>query len=559
MTATRRCAVYTRKSTDEGLEQDFNSLDAQREACEAYIKSQRHEGWRLLPEQYDDGGYSGGTMARPALARLMEAVKAGRVDIIVVYKVDRLTRSLSDFAKMVEVFDASGVSFVSVTQQFNTTTSMGRLTLNVLLSFAQFEREVTAERIRDKIAASKRKGMWMGGVVPLGYDVVDRKLIVNEAEAETVRTVFQLYLKLANTRLVKREADRLGLRTKARRPNNGQREGGIPFTRGHINKLLKNRIYVGEIVHREVSYPGEHEAIVDQGTWQAVQEQLGRNAVVHRGSTNATDPSLLAGLIFDQDRRRMLPSHANKAGRRYRYYVSKRPDDAPDDDPVLRIPARAIEEAVLQRVANFLRDKPRLVDVFGSVQTQLPRMMSAAAVLADRLLASGPVERRGILLDLLRMIEVHRDRVRVVIRISALGKTLGGDLESDGSLADDDLQLDFAMQLKRAGMAMKLVVNGDRDSPRDPDPNLVAAVVQGWSLFAKLRRGEARSVRHLAELHDVDRGDASRLVALAFLAPDIVEAILDGRQPAGLTAARLLRIPDLPVSWAAQRRILGFV
>ena len=280
------------------------------------------EGWRLIGTRYDDGAYSGGTLDRPALQRLLADIDTGKVDTVVVYKVDRLTRSLADFARIVELFDANDVSFVSITQQFNTTTSMGRLTLNMLLSFAQFEREVTGERIRDKIAASKRKGMWMGGVVPLGYDVIDRKLVINEAEAETVRTLFRLYQQHASVRAVKEEADCRGLRAKLRRPNNGRRHGGAPFTRGHIYKLLSNPIYVGEIVHKGERNAGQHEAIIDRETWDAVHEQLVRNAVVRQRHSNAKAPSLLAGLIFDQAGDRMVPSHASKAGRRYRYYVS---------------------------------------------------------------------------------------------------------------------------------------------------------------------------------------------------------------------------------------------
>ena len=343
MSRRLRCAIYTRKSTEDGLDQDFNSLDAQREACEAYIASQAGEGWRLIKTRYDDGAYSGGTMERPALRRLLADIDAGKVDTVVVYKVDRLTRSLADFARIVELFDANDVSFVSITQQFNTTTSMGRLTLNMLLSFAQFEREVTGERIRDKIAASKRKGMWMGGVVPLGYDVFDRKLIVNETEAETVRTLFRLYRQHANVRLVKEEADRRGLRTKLRRPNNGRRNGGEPFTRGHIYKLLANPIYVGEIVHKGERHGGEHEAIIDRETWDAVQKQLKRNAVVRHINSNAKAPSLLAGMLFDEDGIRMVTSHASKAGRRYRYYVSKpATGKSPDADTGWRLPAPMI-------------------------------------------------------------------------------------------------------------------------------------------------------------------------------------------------------------------------
>ena len=321
MTLRRRCAIYTRKSTEEGLEQSFNSLHAQREACEAFIRSQKHEGWACLPEAYDDGGISGATMERPALQRLLSGIQDAKIDVVVVYKVDRLTRSLADFAKIVEIFDAQGVSFVSVTQQFNTTTSMGRLTLNVLLSFAQFEREVTGERIRDKIAASKKKGMWMGGFVPLGFDVKDRDLVVNGAEAETVRALFRLYRELGTVRRLKEEADRLGLTTKQRTQSSGPATGGRPFTRGHLYQLLSNPIYVGEVVHKGVSYPGRHDALVARELFDAVQRQLAGNASLRRSATNAKAPSLLTGLAHDEAGDLLSPTHANKKGRRYRYYV----------------------------------------------------------------------------------------------------------------------------------------------------------------------------------------------------------------------------------------------
>ena len=280
----RRCAIYTRKSTDEGLDQSFNSLDAQREACESFVKSQAGSGWVAIKTAYDDGGYSGGSMDRPGLRALMRDIEAGKVHIVVTYKVDRLTRALPDFARMIELFDRHSVSFVSVTQQFNTTTSMGRLTLNVLLSFAQFEREVTAERIRDKIAASKKRGMWMGGVVPLGYDAVDKKLVINTEEAATVRTLYQLYQAQRNVVRVEQEALRRGLRTKARAPNNGKRSGGAPLTRGHIYKILSNPLYIGEVTHKGSRYSGEHRPIVERETWEAVQSQLEENAVNRQGS-----------------------------------------------------------------------------------------------------------------------------------------------------------------------------------------------------------------------------------------------------------------------------------
>jgi site-specific DNA recombinase len=318
-----RCAIYTRKSSEEGLEQNFNSLDAQREACEAFIVSQKREGWLAIPELYDDGGFSGATIQRPAFQRLLSDVAAGQVDVVVVYKVDRLTRSLSDFAKIVETFDKHSVSFVSVTQQFNTTSSMGRLTLNILLSFAQFEREVTGERIRDKIAASKKKGLWMGGQPPLGYDVKDRKLIINEAEAKTVQSIFKRYVELKSVRLLKAELDDLGVVSKIRKASDGSRYGGKLLARGALYLMLQNRIYRGEIVHKSKSFPGEHGALIERALWDKVQAILVENRVDRDNGGTGHEPSLLAGIVFDKLGNRMSPTHANKRGVRYRYYVSR--------------------------------------------------------------------------------------------------------------------------------------------------------------------------------------------------------------------------------------------
>lgn len=314
-----RCAIYTRKSSEEGLEQSFNSLDAQREACRAFIHSQKHEGWQALRTYYDDGGYSGATTDRPSLQRLMDDIQAKKVDSVVVYKVDRLTRSLADFAKLVEIFDRHQVSFVSVTQQFNTTTSMGRLTLNVLLSFAQFEREVTGERIRDKIAASKRKGMWMGGTVPLGYDVQGRKLIVNNSEAECVRGIFKRYVQLGCVSKLKTHLENDGVKSKQRISQAGRQTGGVTYSRGALYRILQNRIYLGEIEHRGQIYPGEHKAIVPRELWERVEARLQSNNRTHKNGSRAATPSLLVGLIFDQQGNRFTPAHAVKNGKRYRY------------------------------------------------------------------------------------------------------------------------------------------------------------------------------------------------------------------------------------------------
>src|SRR5688572_4619338 len=292
-----RCAIYTRKSTEEGLEQDFNSLDAQREACAAFIQSQKHEGWVVLPTLYDDGGYSGGTMERPALQRLLADIEAGRIDVVVVYKVDRLTRALSDFAKLVEIFDRRGVSFVSITQQFNTTTSMGRLTLNILLSFAQFERELIGERVRDKIAASRKKGIWMGGTVPLGYDVKDRKLVVNKAEARTVVDIYRRYLRLESVRNLKAELDAAGIRSKHRIRPDGTECGNQSFSLGALYLVLQNRTYRGEATHKGNAYPGEHEAIIDKPLWDEIQATLAANRVERTTRSNSKAGSLLVGLL----------------------------------------------------------------------------------------------------------------------------------------------------------------------------------------------------------------------------------------------------------------------
>src|SRR5437016_7075695 len=320
---TLRCAVYTRKSSEEGLEQAFNSLHAQREACEAFIRSQRHEGWTCLTQGYDDGGLSGAAMDRPALQQLLADIQAGKIDVVVCYKVDRLTRSLADFAKIVEIFHAKGVSFVSVTQQFNTTTSMGRLTLNVLLSFAQFEREVTGERIRDKIAASKQKGMWMGGMPPLGYQCRDHKLIVIPDEAETVRHIFRRYAALGSVRLLQQELANARIGSKSWLSSSGRSWGGKPLARGALYHMLRNPIYRGRIVHKDQHYPGEHEPIIDEPLWDEVQSKLAGNAVERRRGEAATNPSLLAGLLYDGQGHRLTPSHAVKNGMRYRYYVSQ--------------------------------------------------------------------------------------------------------------------------------------------------------------------------------------------------------------------------------------------
>ncbi|MDB5651141.1 MAG: recombinase family protein, partial [Hyphomicrobiales bacterium] len=345
---TFRCAIYTRVSTDDGLDQDFNSLDAQREAAEAYVKSQANEGWRLIRESFDDGGFSGGSMARPALQRLLEVIRSGHVDTIVVYKVDRLTRSLADFAKLVELFEEHNVTFISVTQSFNTTTSMGRLTLNMLLSFAQFEREVTSERIRDKIAATKKRGIWVGGVIPLGYRVQKRKLLIDAAEAGIIRLIFERYLNVGSLPSLQAELRQRGIVTRQRTLTTGRTIGGIALTNGPLAHLLRNRVYIGEINHKGASYPGEHEAIITTELFEAVQHRLTSNLNGRRAQRVASG-ALLLGKIYDDRGHRMTPSAAKKGARRYRYYISclLAQGRAAEAGSVTRVAAPEIETIVI--------------------------------------------------------------------------------------------------------------------------------------------------------------------------------------------------------------------
>src|SRR5713226_6403467 len=414
--AAIRCAIYTRKSSEEGLEQSFNSLDAQREACQAFITSQRQEGWRALPALYDDGGYSGGTLERPALQQLLKDIEDGKVDTIVVYKVDRLTRSLADFAKIVEALDARGVSFVSVTQQFNTTTSMGRLTLNVLLSFAQFEREVTGERIRDKIAASKKKGMWMGGMPPLGYQVRDHKLVIVPGEADTVRHIFGRYLALGSVRLLRDELQVQGVVSKQWTSTSGRSWGGKPIARGALYLMLQNRIYRGEIVHKDKHYPGEHDAIIDPQLWEAVQEKLAANAVERSSGGRAKNPSLLAGLLFDGEGNRMTPTHAVKKGRRYRYYVSHPLiTQARAGSPSgLRVPAPEIEQLVANRIRQFLSEPDSILNATeqqGLEAANQQRLIDCAAQMSSSWSTLPPTQIRALLTTLMHRIDLRPDRV----------------------------------------------------------------------------------------------------------------------------------------------------
>jgi DNA invertase Pin-like site-specific DNA recombinase len=558
--ATRkRCAIYTRKSSEEGLEQEFNSLHAQREASEAYIRSQRHEGWVVVPTAYDDGGFSGGNLERPGLQRLLADVRAGRIDVIVTYKVDRLTRSLADFARLIEIFDAHHVSFVSVTQQFNTTTSMGRLTLNVLLSFAQFEREVTGERIRDKIAASKKKGMWMGGNPPLGYDAQERKLIVNPAEADTVRGIFALYLELGCVRRLKETVDRRRWTTKCFMTAAGRIQGGRPFSRGHLYRILSNPLYLGRIAHKGQLHPGQHEALIESETWEAVQAQLAANTAGHRRRAGAMAPSLLAGLLVDSAGERLTPSHAVKNGRRYRYYISRALIAAAGGERKQgwRLPAHDVEDAVIRVIVAALTAPGPLIERLGlrdasAAQTRL--VLDRAASVAKTLLQGAPEERVKLATEFIEQVAIDDLAVSIILRKRPLLPETGAPPEAS---QHDTILVSAPITFRRRGVETKLVLapSFETQKPARVDAALVKAVARARLWFEQLAAGE--TLEAIADRESVSARYVSRLLPLAFLAPDIVETILEGRHPADLSTARLTNRLDLPPDWASQRELIG--
>jgi DNA invertase Pin-like site-specific DNA recombinase len=548
------------------LDQDFNSLDAQREACEAFIKSQKHERWVCLPEMYDDGGISGATLERPALQRLLAEIEASRVDTVVVYKVDRLTRSLNDFAKIVEVFDRRGVSFVAVTQQFNTTSSMGRLTLNMLLSFAQFEREVTGERIRDKIAASKRKGLWMGGLPPLGYDARDHRLVVNPAEAETVRHIYRRYEALASVRDLKDELDRDGIVSKARVDRFGRGTGGKPLARGALYLMLQNRIYRGEIVHKDASYPGEHEAIIDAALWERVRRKLLANRINRATGARTREPSLLVGLLFDHTGERMTPTHANKKGTRYRYYVSRAlvRDSRCKIPGGRRVPAADVEGLVEDRLRRFLASGTELLGAMELVVADgndRVNLIARAAQLSQQWPDLEPSRKRTILITLVDRIDLLRETIKIHLRPAQLPAVLDDPPQASGcsqpvAESGPTLILAISARLKRTGMETRLLIDGPH-GVRDPDRSLCRLLAQAHKYHAMVMQSAGKTMGQFAAEAGVSGSYFARILRLSFLAPEIVKAILHGRQPIALTAKGLVNGTQIPIAWSDQRTILS--
>lgn len=556
----QRCAIYTRKSTEEGLEQDFNTLDAQRESCAAYVLSQTHEGWSELPDHYDDGGYSGGSMERPALQRLLKDVEAGRVDVIVVYKVDRLTRSLVDFAKMVEIFDGTGVSFVSVTQAFNTTSSMGRLTLNVLLSFAQFEREVTAERIRDKVAASKRKGMWMGGMVPFGYDVIKKALIVNPKEAEAVRTIFSEYLVAGTVRELLPRLEKKGIVSKQRTDRYGRQTGGAPFSRGAISHILRSPIYIGKVRHNDVLYEGLHEALIDNETWQKVQETLVNNGGKKHSFKRKAAKRVLDGKLFDANGSPMCTTYTDKSmtiagvkqSKRYWYYVTKR-SGGEAKPKIMRLPAIEVERLMIESIQSKLADRfwlaDRLEKFAQSSRTSIAALLDMAGHWSEWQAQLSADESRNNILKLLERIDVVGDILKVQLKLQAV---------IEPSNPKDTVTAEFEVKFHtRQNKPSRAIMINTMGAPC-PDPDLIKLVGDARRWADDLLKEEALTIKGTNEREDLRSGSVSRILPLAWLAPDISKAILEGRQPENLTTKVLRELPDLPLDWDAQRKLLGF-
>lgn len=540
-----RCAIYTRKSSEEGLEQDFNSLDAQREACEAYIKSQQHEGWILVEKQYNDGGFSGGTLERPALKKLLADIEAGKVDIVVVYKVDRLTRSLMDFSKIVELFDKQEASFVSITQHFNTTTSMGRLTLNILLSFAQFEREVTGERIRDKMLASKKKGMWMNGVAPLGYLNKDRTLEIDEENTEKIRLIFDKYLEFESVHSLKTHLEEENITTKT----------GKFFAKGHLYKILENKTYIGKIEHKGKVYDGLHEPIVDAEIFDKVQKLLSKNRIQNRVSSDKKNPSLLAGKLFDNKKNYMSPSHSNSHNRKYRYYISQaiiqhRRQDA---GSVSKIPAGEIEKIIQQEIKNFV-----------SNLNNIQPMLKEANIHKQKVLLNNLTDQidNQFIRTILSKVVIYKEKVEITICKDQLLKTL------EAVAYNTDLPEELKEETKSPIILTKnikitatanngsvlILTDSDTQQP-EINPILVKAIAKSYLWNKQILLNEVKSGAEIQKRENLQSyGYVANILDLRFIAPDITDTILNGMQPRDLTIKKLFKCKTL--DWSEQKRIL---
>jgi site-specific DNA recombinase len=560
------CAIYTRKSTSNGLEQDFNTLQAQRETCEAYIMSQKHAGWKTLDTEYDDGGFSGGNVERPAFRRLMQDMRDGLVDVVVVYKVDRLTRSLRDFARIVDELDQNQASFVSVTQQFNTTTAIGRLTLNMLLSFAQFERELSSERVRDKITASKKKGMWMGGHVPLGYDMKDKCLIINESEARVVEIIFQLYLELGAAHHVALGLNDMGHRTKIRCSKTKGMRGGQPFTRGHVYYILANQVYIGRTTHKEKTYDGLHKPIIGDLVWKTVQARLKRNMNGKRRRERAKEPSLLCGKLFDHRGERLSPTHSVKNGKRYRYYVSRsiltRPAGRVGEG--WRISAWELEKTVFESLAGFFGNHQKLLRITGLGNRETENIGSAlveAEKFANILKGDNSKNKIELIEKLIEQVILRDHSLSIKVRLTGIFQLLGMQPNTPRrKVAEKAIySITFPFRIKKRGVEAKLVIGGKIDVSDSMGPHraLVKAISRGTAWFEKLRNGDATSIEGLAQELGLNRAYVSRVIAFAFVSPTLIEAALKGETDRTVNVNQLIQSGGLPILWRKQEQIFG--
>ena len=553
-----RCAIYTRKSTEEGLDMQFNSLDAQREACESYIASQRHEGWKALPKHYDDGGYSGGNTQRPALQALLTDIALGKVDLVVVYKIDRLTRSLTDFAKMVEVFDQHQTSFVSVTQHFNTTTSMGRLTLNVLLSFAQFEREVTGERIRDKVAATKKKGMWAGGSPPLGYDVQDKALVVNAKEAERVRLIYRRYLELGNAVRLKQDLDARKIHSKTRLGKDGQPKGGTRFSRGALYTVLQNRTYLGQVAHAGQIYPGLHKPIVPQDLWDKVQAQIQTNKQAAKQQANSRHPSLLAGRLFLDDGTRLTPVHTNKLGKRYRYYRPgyARIGEEDKSKPKISLPAHDLE-VLVEREWKALLTSQDLKDRLAKDEENGLESIRQLRLLANTWDDLPLADKMQRLEDAQLEVKVEPDEIRITANPEGIiERRIHPLTRPNKQKKPNPLTRTFSASLYVSHGEKRIVEPDDQTQQKERDEqreHLIRRIAQGRAWAQELIEGTADSMKTLALREKKNESYIYDLMRAGCLSPSVVNQMIDSRGP-------LINLEDLmapiPVCWSGHSQLL---
>lgn len=544
---TIRCAIYTRKSSEEGLEQDFNSLDAQREACESFIKSQQHEGWVLIEKQYNDGGFSGGTLERPALKELFQEIEDGKVDTVVVYKIDRLTRSLMDFSKIVELFDKRSVTFVSITQQFNTTTSMGRLTLNILLSFAQFEREVTGERIRDKIAASKKKGMWMNGIAPLGYELINKKLVIDNDGREKLKFIFDKYLELKSVPALR----------KYLQENNINTRNDKHFSKGNLYRILQNKAYIGLVTHKGNDYKGEHEGIIDNELFDKVQNLLTENRIKHKNSINSTAPSLLAGKLYDDKGNYMSPSHSNKKGKRYRYYVSQallqsRKNEA---GSISKIPAAEIESVVSEEIRNFVTDAKNTQQYIEKYDIHKQKKM---------LLIKRDSIENCFIRSVLSKVILYKKKVEIILCKNQLLKALesityGKQLPEE--LKEESKEPIFITKEIRISQTSRngsvLIISDSERQEVNVNFQLIKAIARSHYWNNLLLSGEVNNAREINKIENLTSHKyVYKILELKYLAPLVIERIINGTQPRDLSVEKLFAVKTL--DWEEQKKLLCF-